>query len=250
MKRKLIVFSLLVSLFMFSSVGLAAPKHLLLIAKPDQTLALSDYLGSSFTLTVANEADLLDPNSELFTPEAMAGYDGIFVGELVLGAGTNGSLIMDPDLQLAIQERVKAGAGFVHIGGWCSYQGGMADWSGQWRGTPIDEILPVDISSSWDTYDDGAEIPRLMDPKHPIVAGLDWRALQRVGGYNKVTVAEGGHVVMSDPKTKLPLIVTGTYGEGKTVAFLPGLAGGWDEDFRKWSDFPQLWVQIAQFLTE
>lgn len=251
MQKRILTLSIVICLLL-AGVGLAsaAPKHILLLAKPEQTALLSDYLKADFQITVANEADLLDPNSELFRAEAMASYDAFIVGEIVLGAGFNGATVMDADLQAAIKDRVNAGAGFVHIGGWCSYQGGNADWSGQWHGTPIDEILPVNISSNWDTNDDGCDIPRLNDAKHPIVAGLDWRAVQRIGGYNKVTAAEGSTVIMTDSKTKLPLIVAGTYGSGTTVAYTGGLAGGWDQDFIKWSDFPKMWLQIATFITE
>jgi len=249
MQRKLTILTMILCLLLgFSGVSMAASEHLLLMGKPDQTMVLADYLRSEFEVTIANEADLLDPNSELFTAEAMASYDAIFLAELVLSAGTNGSVLVEPGLQEAIKTAVSAGAGFVHIGGWCSYQGGNADWAGMWHGTPIDEILPVNISSSWDTNDDGVNVPRLDDASHPIVAGLDWRGIERFGGYNKVVAAEGATVVMSDPRSKLPLIVTGKYGEGTTLAYTGGLAGGWDEDFIKWVDFPQLWVQIAQFL--
>lgn len=250
MKRKITVLVALICLLLVGSTSIHAAKpHILLIAKFEQTQVLEEFLGDDFELSVANEADLL-MNLDLFSEDAMADYDAFILGELVMSAGMNGSHIVEPWIQESIQERVAEGAGFVHIGGWCSYQGGMADWSGQWHGTPIDEILPVDISPDWDTDDEGCEIPRLLDARHPIVNGLDWRALQRVGGYNKVTASEGANVVMIDAQSKLPLIVVGTYGQGNTVAYTPGLAGGWDEDFIKWVDFPQMWLQIAQFITD
>lgn len=197
-------------------------------------------------MEIANEPDVMDAYT--YTPEVLAEFDGIILGELVMGAGFNGSAVMDPAVQEGIKKAVAQGTGFVHIGGWCSYQGGNPDWAGMWDGTPIEEILPVNISDSWDTNDDGVDIPRLHDAGHPIAAGLDWRALQRFGGYNKVTAKEGAEIVLSDPRSRLPLIVVGTYGEGKTVAFTGGLAGGWDAEMIKWKDFPQLWRNIAGFI--
>lgn len=248
------ILSVAIGLFLvltMANMTMAAQKHVLLIGKPDQTSLWAEYLSADpkLEITEANEPDL-DESSELFAPEALASYDAIVLGELVMGAANNGSVVMPAKIQEAIKERVAAGAGFVHVGGWCAYQGGCDDWAGLWHGTPIDEILPVDISASWDTNDDGTQIPRLNQANHPIVADLDWRAVTRVGGYNKVTVAEGGTVVMSDPKSKDPLIVVGTYGEGKTVAYTGGFAGGWDEDFIRWSDFPKLWIQLVRYLAE
>jgi uncharacterized membrane protein len=249
MKGKVLTLAVVMCLLVgFAGISAADAPRILLIAKPDQTMVLADYLRPEFDVEVANEADLLDPYSELFTLESLAQFDGIILGELVMGAGYNGSAVMEASIQGAIKSAVAQGTGFVHIGGWCSYQGGNPDWAGLWHGTPIDEILPVHVSNTWDTNDDGVDIPRLNDARHPIAAGLDWRALQRFGGYNRVTAAEGAHVVLSDPKSRLPLIVTGTYGEGKTVAFTGGLAGGWDADMIKWKDFPQLWRNIAAFI--
>ncbi|MGI6641547.1 MAG: glutamine amidotransferase [Limnochordia bacterium] len=246
--RRILGFAVLFCMLVaFSGVGMAAPR-ILLIAKPDQTMVLADYLRPEFDVEIANEPDVMDSYSDYANVETLAQFDGIILGELVMGAGFNGSAVMDPAVQEAIKAAVAQGTGFVHIGGWCSYQGGNADWSGMWHGTPIDEILPVKISNSWDTNDDGVDIPRLNDARHPIADGLDWRGLQRFGGYNKVTAKDGAEIVLSDPRSKLPLIVVGTYGEGTTVAFAGGLAGGWDADMIKWKDFPQLWRNIAAFI--
>lgn len=249
MKRKIIFFTLFLSIFLLPlNLVNAAQPHIMVIAKVEQSDALVDYLASDFQITVVNETDLT-MNPAMFSADALTSYDGFILGELIAGEGVTGARVMDSAIQRSIQERVEDGAGFVHIGGWTSYQGGNNDWGGFWHGTPIDEILPVSISSDFDTNDNGCDLPRLLDAKHSIVKGLDWRALQRVGGYNWVSPSDGANVVVIDFKSKAPLIVTGSYGNGKTVAFTAGLAGGWDEDFRKWSDFPQLWRQITSFVT-
>jgi uncharacterized membrane protein len=56
-------------------------------------------------------------------------------------------------------------------GGYFSFQG--IDGRGRWRGTPVDDVLPVTCLS----YDDRVEIPEgtipvLKDPNHPIVNGI------------------------------------------------------------------------------
>ena len=50
---------------------------------------------------------------------------------------------VDRKLQTQIAERVKSGAGLLMIGGWESYHG----LGGNWDGTTIGDILPVEISN-------------------------------------------------------------------------------------------------------
>lgn len=247
MKKNLLVISAIVCLvFSMSVVSFAAEKTIMLIAKFEQTELLVKYLekDTSLNLVVVNEGTLFDTYSDIFSAEAMASYDGFIIGELVGGAGFNGSVIMDGDLQEAIAQRVAEGAGLAMIGGWCSYQGGNDDWSGKWNATVIETVLPVAISSEWDTNDEGAEAPRVDQPEHPIVVGLDWASVDFFGGYNMVTADEDATVILSDPKTNLPLITV----RGKTVAYAGGLAGGWDSEIIEWSDFETMWNQLVRYL--
>lgn len=253
MRKNLVILTLVACLVLATAgLAMASEAHILLIAKGEQLELLEEYLSAddSITVTSAFPETLFDTGAEQFSEEALNSYDAFIIGEVVLGEALNGSVAMEAWLQEAIADRVEAGAGFAMIGGWCSYQGGMEAWSGQWHGTPIDEILPVDISADWDTNDEGANTPQLDQPNHPIVAGLDWASVERFGGYNKVTVADGGTVVLSDPEAEYPLITVGTYGAGTTVAYTGGLGGGWDESIIEWADFPQLWLQLARYLVD
>ncbi len=252
MKRKTIVFLTLLMLVLAVGVAGASSKHVLLISNPQMTLLWSDYLSNNpnITVTVANEPDLIDDIFGVFDAEAIAGYDAFVIGELFMEAGRTGATLMTAEVQDAIKARVAEGAGLVLAGGWNSYQGGMADWSGNWHGTSIAEILPVEISADWDTNDTGVENPEIFDANHPIVAGLDWANAPRFGGYNLVTAKVGASVIAGDAEARRPVIVAGTYGEGNTVAYAGGFGSGWDQDFIQWSDFEQLWVQLIDFLLQ
>src|SRR5262245_27105406 len=74
------------------------------------------------------------------------------------------------ELQRRIVEDVKGGAGLLMIGGWESFHGEGGDWDG----TPIGKILPVDISDADDRLN--CDLPvivhRVLD--HPTVSGLPW----------------------------------------------------------------------------
>ena len=74
------------------------------------------------------------------------------------------------DLQRRIVDDVKSGAGLLMIGGWESYHGQGGDWDG----TPIGKVLPVEIADSDDRLncDQPIVAHRVLD--HPSVAGLPW----------------------------------------------------------------------------
>lgn len=252
MKRSFLIISVLLLLISSVAGASASPKHVLLISNPQMTLLWSEYLSAipNLKVTVANEPDLIDDIFGVFDPDQMADYDAFVIGELFMEANKTGAVLMSEEVQQAIAQRVFEGAGLVHAGGWNAYQGGMADWAGNWHGTVIAEVLPVQISADWDTNDEGVEAPTIHVPDHPIVADLDWENAPRFGGYNMVTAKDEATVIAADDEAGFPLIVAGTYGEGKTVAYTGGFGSGWDSDFIQWSDFQQLWVQLIQFLID
>jgi uncharacterized membrane protein len=96
-----------------------------------------------------------------------------------------------------VREFVEKGGGFLMVGGYLSFAGlnGMA----RWGGTEIETLLPVSIARS----DDRAEIVQgfrfdLIDPDHPIVAGLPWeKTTWTLCGYNKLTLKDGATLVAS-----------------------------------------------------
>lgn len=243
--------SLLV-IFGAASIVSASDKHVLLISNPQMTLFWSEILEDApgVITTVANEPDLLDDIFGVFDADQMAEYDAFVIGELFMEAGKTGAVLMPEEIQQAIQDRVAEGAGLVLAGGWNSYQGGTDDWAGNWHGTILAEVLPVNISNEWDTNDAGTENLKIARADHSIANGLDWINVTRFGGYNVTTAKDDSVVIMEDLDSGAPLIVAGTFGEGKTVAYTGGFGSGWDEDFSEWSDFGQLWVQIVQYLVD
>ena len=113
------------------------------------------------------------------TAEALAAYDCVILSDV--GANT---LLIHPDTFLrfkslpnrlaAIRDYVASGGGLIMVGGYMTFQG--IEGKARYHGTPVEEALPVTISTS----DDRAETPEGVSPEvlivqHPIVAGLPSR---------------------------------------------------------------------------
>jgi uncharacterized membrane protein len=181
------------------------------------------------------------------TARALSAYGCVFLSDI--GANT---LLLHPETFVrsrrlpnrlrAIRDYVRAGGGLVMIGGYLTFQGIEA--KARYHGTPVEEALPVHI----DTNDDRVEVPqgakpRAATPNHPIVAPIRgaWPPLL---GYNRVTPKAGTSVVArvgSDP-----LIVAGTFGKGRSVAFASDCGPHWaPPEFVAWPGYTILWRRIA-----
>ncbi len=194
-------------------------------------------------------------------PMDMAGlqaYDAIIVSDI--GANT---ILLHPDVWLhskripnrlkLIREYVNTGGGLLKVGGYLSFQG--INGSARYRGTPVADVLPVDIYP----YDDRLELPEGFQPQivgnkdHPILAGLgsDWPPLL---GINEVTLKPAGDAdllaKLPDDEGGHPLLVTGSHGRGRVVAWTSDIGPHWlPPEFAEWSGYARLWRQILAWLT-
>lgn len=143
------------------------------------------------------------------------------------------------ELQQRIVDHVKGGAGLLMIGGWESFHG----LSGDWDGTPIGEVLPVEIANSDDRLncDVPVVVHRVHD--HPAVAGLPWDDRPPViGGQNRVVakaeatvvleaqqfnVSVSGDVFRFRPSDRHPLLVVDDFHGGHVAAFTTDVAPHW-----------------------
>ncbi|MGB4249520.1 MAG: glutamine amidotransferase, partial [Limnochordia bacterium] len=144
------------------------------------------------------------------------------------------------------REYVEQGGAFVMIGGYMSFTG--IDGKAKYKNSPVEEILPVTLLA----HDDRVEIPEgvypeVSKPDHPVVQGLDaqWPMLL---GYNQVIAKEGAEVLAVAGED--PILVVGTYGQGKTAAFTSDCAPHWGSpEFVEWKQYNKLWQQLVDWLT-
>jgi uncharacterized membrane protein len=185
------------------------------------------------------------------TAEALGAWDAVMLSDI--GANT---LLLHPDTFVrskplgnrlhAIRDYVKAGGGLVMIGGYLTFQGIEA--KGKWAGSAVEEALPVTLFH----HDDRVESPQGVVPylgatSHAILEGLpaEWPALL---GYNEVVAKADAEVLVRVGGD--PLLVTGTFGEGRSVAFTSDCGPHWaPPPFVEWKGYAKLWTNIANWVS-
>lgn len=191
--------------------------------------------------------------------EALGRYAAVILSDI----GSN-TLLLHPDTWLnskptpnrlkLLREYVRGGGGLIMMGGYYSFQG--INGGARYHKTPVEEVLPVTILP----YDDRVEVPEGFKPEivagegdHPILRGLgsDWPVLL---GYNEVQLkqGEGVHLLASTPADAggHPLLVTGEYGEGRTLAWTSDVGPHWlPDEFARWEGYARLWKQALDWLT-
>lgn len=203
--------------------------------------------GCDFTHVPAHMVEFSFPN----TPEALAAYDVVMFSDV--GANTFNlpmnvfqRLNPTPNRLEAVRDYVAAGGAFVMIGGYLTFQGIQA--RGCYRNSAIANVLPVELLPGDDRIEASAGVtPRLVLPEHPIAAGLggEW---PQVLGYNRLIAKPGAEVIarLNDD----PMIVAGTYGKGRAVAYATDCAPHWSpEAFCNWDGYARLWGNIVGWLT-
>jgi uncharacterized membrane protein len=144
---------------------------------------------------------------------------------------------------------VDGGGGYMMIGGYLTFQGIAA--AGQYHGTPAEAALPVTLFP----YDDRKEVPEGFQPKptgipHPVLDGItgEWPHLL---GLNRVTPRPEAEVLLTaGPDAEdLPLLVAGTYGQGRTLAWMSDIGPHWlPKTFSDWPGYGALWRQAFAWL--
>ena len=174
-------------------------------------------------------------------------YDVVMLSDI----GTN-TLLLHPDtfnkskrmnnrLKL-IREYTINGGGLIMVGGYLTFQG--IDAKARYAKTAVEEVLPVTILER----DDRVEVPEGATPKvqvanHPVVAGLasEWPVLL---GYNQIIAKPEATVVATVGND--PLLVTGTYGNGRSVAFASDCGPHWaPPEFLAWEGYGTLWSKMV-----
>ncbi len=184
------------------------------------------------------------------TVDALQTYDVILFSDV--GSDT---LLLDPDTFLRtqpkpnrlrlLQEYVRRGGGFAMFGGYMSFGG----FGGQahYHKTSIEEILPVEISP----FDDRVETPEGISPtmtsvNHAILEGVDppWPAIL---GYNRFAAKPGSKVLLEHERD--PILVVGTFGEGRTGAYASDVSPHWGStEFVNWVHYERFWQQFVSWL--
>jgi uncharacterized membrane protein len=153
---------------------------------------------------------------------------------------------LGPDRVGIVHEFVRAGGGFVMVGGYLSFAGlnGIA----RWGGTAIETLLPVAISP----HDDRVEVTQgfrfeVVEPGHPIVAGIDWDGGDwTLCGYNRLALKDGATLIARYQGD--PFIAAWEYEQGRSAVFASDFAPHWAGDFVHWAGYATFWRQMVHWL--
>jgi uncharacterized membrane protein len=142
--------------------------------------------------------------------------------------------LVEPGIGDGLAEAVRQGVGFIHSGGDAAFHGGAAKGACL-ELTRLEEILPVILHTQnedvvYPAYSAGQELPATVGtikdikPVDPAwtEAGLNEFGVQ---GYNQAEPKAEGRVAITIEGR--PLLVTGHYGQGRTVAFT-GFTPSWE----------------------
>jgi uncharacterized membrane protein len=184
--------------------------------------------------------------------EELAEYDALIISDL-----TRGTLephffddaIPGPNMLRVIKRYVRSGGGLLYGGGWMTYQGYQG--VGNWQGTPVEDVLPVDIKP---VYDDRVERPEggkpeILDRNHPLTAELDEDGLPTVYGYNEIAGFSEGADELATVDGH-PLLAAGDFGDGRTVAYTSDPCIKWGLEMVEWDDYESFWHGALEWVTD
>jgi uncharacterized membrane protein len=203
--------------------------------------ALADS-GISVTYVRAHEISSRFPK----TKESIDAFDVVVLSDV----GSNSFLLCDetflrsertPNRLSVLADYVQRGGGLVMVGGYMSFTG--IDGRARFGMSPLSAVLPVSMLD----HDDRIEVPEgLMAsvevPNHPVLGGTP-REWPHLLGYNRVVAKPDGTVIAQYRGD--PLLVVGSIGAGRVVAFTSDLAPHWaPPEFLSWPHYRQLWTSI------
>lgn len=154
---------------------------------------------------------------------------------------------MGADRLRLIRDYVRGGGGLLMIGGWSSFTGRLG--VGMYGGTPVEEALPV---TCLPVTDDRVEVPEgvypeVLQPGHPVMAGIPWQECPMFLGYNRVGLKEGADLLARFGED--PFVAVWEFGQGRAMAFTSDCAPHWATAFVEWPHYARFWSQAVGWLT-
>lgn len=158
---------------------------------------------------------------------------------------------------------------FVAQGGALLVIGGSnAFTQGGYRGTPLEEILPVNLWTTGDDFAAGLFKPAVLNHEHPMILQSEslesskaaWDALPPMDGYNRFNGIKPGSTVLlsvADQKTPggtpMPLLAIRDYGKGKVMVLGTDSTWRWKlaagANWRISSFYGRFWNKAVQYLS-
>lgn len=193
----------------------------------------------------------VDANSgDLFRFDKQS-YDVIILGDVTAAQ----MKAVSPQSLRAIERLVEQGAGLVMIGGYSTFG------NGDWQGTSLERMLPVDMESSKGQVEedrkmlptqDGlrkfAYLLRLADGRKPEQA---WQELNDLEGINVLHKSRKGiETVLAESNKGEPILIAQNYGNGRVLAFAGDTTYRWVSNREKQQMHARFWRQMVIWLAK
>ena len=246
--KKIILVMLFVALCLSvpvnSSHGLKSKRRLLLAGETAYRSLIELYPTNDIEITYLGYGSDF-PN----TLEELEQYDVIMFANIDISG-------FEPDLTEGEMRNitifVKKGGTFIMAGGYGSF-GGYHDPSGKqyseivgYDGTPIEDILPVEITGPGDTcWKDF--VPKVLE-KHFLTRGI-FKDHPVMHGLNLV-LKKSGSIVLADDGHGNPFLVIGSCEKGRVLAFTSDIGPGWGEDYIYWNHAEEFWHRVMVWATD
>lgn len=167
-------------------------------------------------------------------------YDVILIGSMPRGSRT-----FPRGFAERVRQFVECGGGLIMTGGWWAYGGHFGKEGHGYAGTPIEQVLPVQITSAQDNVDGEITVGPLA--AHPIASGIDWSHIPKVGGYNRVQ-AKPDAVVLARLQSGDPFLAVRTVGKGRTASITSAVSGSWGDPLKRWPYWARLWGNLFHWV--
>jgi len=147
-----------------------------------------------------------------------------------------------PDRVRLTVEAVNAGKRMMFLGGWLSFTGEMG--KGGWNRTKLRDILPVQCLEFEDLIENTEGYTAELAESNQIpFTNIDLGTFPPILGYNQVQPRPGSGVLLTVKETKDPLVAVGSFGAGKTLAYMSDPAPHWGCNFVYWDYYADFWLE-------
>ena len=154
-----------------------------------------------------------------------------------------------PDRTRLTVEAVHNGIPVMFLGGWLSFSGELG--KGGWGRTRLSEVLPVTCLTGEDLVESTEGFyPKVTRGKEKWLHGIDINSFPPILGYNQVIAKDNCETILSVKETGDPLLATGQFGKGRTIAYMSDPAPHWGCNFVYWKHYNDFWLKCADLLLQ
>jgi uncharacterized membrane protein len=152
-----------------------------------------------------------------------------------------------PDRIRLTIDAMHQGKGVMFLGGWLSFTGEMG--KGGWNRTRLREILPAQCLDFEDLIESTEGFTAQVTAEGAgIFDGIDFDTFPPILGYNRTLPRQDCPILLSVKETSDPLVAAGSFGSGRTLAYMSDPAPHWGCNFVFWEQYADFWLRCLEWV--